>query len=352
LALAEYACHVLPAFLPAECAALCAAHSVDAFFSAGPPLFDVFRQDHVDSGSEPWSALSAAAQDAHERLTRVYRSKCRLPPQPRRAAQSSHHPHLLAQSPGAVLLAALDAPLITRYPCHRDNEDLLREEYGALLGDPALGDAASLHALVRTAPLPGNIRRLQENALDAISQRCQRQARVRRTKHVCLLCERRGHRGKPRLCSKTFRVVCQACEDDAASIAAIDMVGRIVTVQGRQLVLAPCCATVQEYAGNGRDLLPGPCSHVVGKADPSHQQPAHHGSAARKPRVACAICESQALPRGHETLDHVAARMATVHLCHRHTPPEEWLRRCANLRQFERACVEWDAKVRAAHRRG
>ena len=44
LALAEYACQVLPAFMPAEHAALCAAHSVDAFFSAGPALFDMFRQ--------------------------------------------------------------------------------------------------------------------------------------------------------------------------------------------------------------------------------------------------------------------------------------------------------------------
>jgi len=44
LALAEYACHVLPAFLPAESLSLCAAHSVDAFFSAGPAMFDVFRQ--------------------------------------------------------------------------------------------------------------------------------------------------------------------------------------------------------------------------------------------------------------------------------------------------------------------
>ena len=188
----------------------------------------------------------------------------------------------------------------------------------------------------------------QESALDLISQRCQRQARVRRTKHVCLLCERRGHRGKPRLCSRTFRVVCQACDDDAASIPAIDMVGRVVTVQGRQLILAPCCATVQEYSGTGRDLLPGPCSHSFGSAAPA----SHHGGGARKPRVTCGVCDSQALPRGHEILDHVEARMTAVHLCHRHTPPEEWLRRCANLRQFEVACLEWDAKVRGMHRRG
>ncbi len=47
LSLSEYICHVLPAFLPAECSALCAAYSVDTFFTAGPPLFDVFRQVRV-----------------------------------------------------------------------------------------------------------------------------------------------------------------------------------------------------------------------------------------------------------------------------------------------------------------
>ena len=217
----------------------------------------------------------------------------------------------------------------------------------------------------------------QEAALDRISQRCQRQARVRRTKHVCLLCERAGRRGKPRLCSRTFRVVCQACDDSASSIPAIDMLGRIVTVQGRQLILAPCCATVQEYAGTGTDLAirqeyagtgtdlairqeyAGTGSSSTSGMDEhetcihSAQAPPHQNSqGGRKARVTCSVCDSQALPRAHEVLDHLAARMTSVHLCHRHTPPEEWIRRCANLRQFELACREWERKVRANHKRG
>ena len=187
--------------------------------------------------------------------------------------------------------------------------------------------------------------------MDQIAQRCQRQARVRRTKHVCLLCERRGHRGKPRLCSRTFRVVCQACDDDAASIPAIDMVGRVVTVQGRQLIFAPCCATVQEYMGTGRDLLPGQCSHNHPASQQQHQQQQQQQQQ-RRPRATCGVCDGQALPRGHEVLDHLAGRMATVFLCHKHTPPDEWIRRSANQRQFELTCREWACKVRAAHKRG
>jgi hypothetical protein len=44
--------------------------------------------------------------------------------------------------------------------------------------------------------------------------------------------------------------------------------------------------------------------------------------------------------------------MATVHLCQRHTPPEEWIRRAPNMRHFERVCADWARKVRALHKRG
>ena len=158
------------------------------------------------------------------------------------------------------------------------------------------------------------------------------------------MCERRGHRGKPRLCSRTFRVVCQACENNSSSIPSIDMVGRIVTIQGRQLVLSPCCGTIQEYSGTGVDFMPGQCSHA-----PLQSAKAHGGG---RTRPLCAVCECSALPRVHEVVDHIAARLTAVHLCYKHTPPEDWLRNVANRRQFDSACREWSAKMRATHRRG
>jgi hypothetical protein len=164
---------------------------------------------------------------------------------------------------------------------------------------------------------------------------------------VCLLCERRGRKGKPRLCSRTFRIVCQACKDSAASIPPIDMLGRVVVILSKQYILAPCCATVQEYVGTGRDLVPGKCMH-------SHAFRREGGEVcvSAKPRRTCEVCDCQALSRGHDIVDHLAARMTTVFLCYRHTPSDEWIRRCANRRQFELTCREWDAKVKKSHRRG
>lgn len=293
------------------------------------------RQDHIDTGLEPWPALAAAAADLHDRLTRAYRAKCRLPPLQHRPPPGDAAPDQLR--------AALDAPQIVRYPCHRASDAALRGEYALLLGDQRHADAAAVHALVAVAPLPANVARLQLQALQPVAHRCQRQARLRRTHYLCLRCERRGRRGKPRLCSRTFRVVCQDCDDNPDSIVPIDAVGRVLTIHGKQLILAPCCARIREYAATGADLLfaGGPCPH-----EPPPRPDV------RRARPLCAVCDIQALSRPHQHLDPRTCRMAAVHLCQRHTPPEEWIRRVPNMRHFERVCADWARKVRAQHKRG
>lgn len=73
MALSEYVCQVIPLFLPAEFEALVESCPVAPFFAAGPALFDQFRQDHVDTGREPWAALATAAEGVNERIARVFR---------------------------------------------------------------------------------------------------------------------------------------------------------------------------------------------------------------------------------------------------------------------------------------
>jgi len=121
------------------------------------------------------------------------------------------------------------------------------------------------------------------------------------------------------------------------------MVGRVVTVQSKQLFLAPCCATIQEYAATGADFNPPStvaCPHV--------QRFRQDQAAKKKPRHSCAVwhCQAQALPRPHSVVDHREGTLETVHLCHRHTPPDEWLRRAKNFQQFNEACKAWEAKAK------
>lgn len=184
--------------------------------------------------------------------------------------------------------------------------------------------------------------------LQALAQRCQRQARVRGTYHACLSCERRGRKSAPRLCSQTFRIVCQKCGDSPDCIPPIDMVGRVVTVQSKQLFLAPCCSTIQEYAATGADFNPpssNACPHV--------QRGKTEAAAKKKPKFTCGVwhCHSQALPKPYRVVDHLEGCLETVHLCHKHTPPEEWLKKAKNFRQFSTACKAWEAKCKPQHRR-
>ena len=188
----------------------------------------------------------------------------------------------------------------------------------------------------------------QEQALRAVAQRCQRQARVRRTHHVCLSCERRARKSAPRLCSQTFRIVCQNCGDDHDCIPPIDMLGRVVTIGSRQLYLAPCCGAVQEYRGEGGEFLATEqsCPHSASASE-------GHNSGKRKLRHACAAwhCQSQALPRPHRTVDHIEGCIETLHLCYKHTPPDEWLRRAKNFKQFSETCRAWEIKCKPTHRK-
>lgn len=358
LALTEYISVVVPLYFPAEHEALLDAHPVGPFFAAAPSLADQFRQEHLDTGLEPWADLERAAAQTVDRVARAYsRSKCRAPPHPRRPPQG--------EPTQATLLRALATPRIVPYG---GVSATLQADYAILAGrheeDPEL---SVLHNLLRTAPLPSNIFELQHQALRRTAQRCERRAALQRTKHLCLLCERRGRRGAARLSSRTFRVVCQTCRDNESSIVTVDMLGRVLWSQGRQYVLAPCCGTVQEYRGTGQDLCAWPCPH--GRVEPeSFVRVPCCGSlidrddlrgptcpvcrapralpGGKRPRALCATCGAAALSRAHETLDHLRGRLQLVHLCQRHTPPEDLLRRTCNRRQFDRACAEWDARAR------
>jgi hypothetical protein len=141
-------------YFPAEHEAMCSNQAVLAYFQQGPAIFDLFRQDCVDDGMEAWAKLAGAAQEAYDKLSRTYRSKCRLPQQLRKPPHSETSPE--------ALRAALDCPSIVPYGCHWSNESLMAAEYAFLLGEQGHEkDVTAMHSLVRVAELPGSIRRLQ-----------------------------------------------------------------------------------------------------------------------------------------------------------------------------------------------
>lgn len=193
--------------------------------------------------------------------------------------------------------------------------------------------------------------------MERISEHCQRKSRVRRTLHVCLSCERKGRRSAARLCCRTFRIVCQNCGDSPDCIPPIDIVGRVVRVHGKQLYLAPCCGKVQEYTGTGRDFSTAkywiegsPCQHTESTAGLSAKEGGQKG---RKPKYSCQArsCSAQGLAKQHIVVDHLEGKMEVVHLCQKHTPPEEMMKRAKNFKQFCQCCEAWDARPKGANGR-
>jgi len=147
--LGEYICRLLPALFPAEYLAICGAQTVESFFLQGPGIFEFFRQDTLDHGEEPWHKLCFAARESHDKLCRMYRSKCRLPSQQKRLQPCEASFNLLS--------AAMKSPQIVTYPCHKAQEKLLGNEYAILLESDNMSDVAAIHSLVKTAPLPASI---------------------------------------------------------------------------------------------------------------------------------------------------------------------------------------------------
>lgn len=154
LALTEYVAFVMPAYLSPIHESLCKAFPVRTFFTQCPALTDAFRQEHIDTGAEPWHALSAAAQVAHDRISRLYKSKCRGAPAPRWPSTS--------EVPPAGVRHALAQHVLTRHPSHALNEALLQSEYAVLAGGEPSVPVADIHALVGSYPLPANIQRWQK----------------------------------------------------------------------------------------------------------------------------------------------------------------------------------------------
>jgi hypothetical protein len=153
-ALAEYTCRLIPVYFPAEHESMCSNQAVLAYFEQGPAIFDAFRQECVDDGMEPWAKLAASAQEAHEKLSRTYRSKCRL------SQQLKKPPH--CETSIEALRAALECQRMVSYGCHWSNESLMSTEYAALLSEKGLErDVAAIHSLVKVAELPGSIKSMQ-----------------------------------------------------------------------------------------------------------------------------------------------------------------------------------------------
>lgn len=204
-------------------------------------------------------------------------------------------------------------------------------------------------------PLPGNLRRMQQEALRR-RPGGPRTAYLQSRWFVCARCsivpQQRPAAGaggaapqtRLRLDTLAQRLVCATCL--TPDPVCVDLVGRVLQHRrSRHLYLCPGCATVQEYQAAPNEQPWTPVEEADGSYSCCHRPPkrglrrggGQHGGAAGG-SGACDACGEPALAAHPPTwrVDHLTGEMVPFSYCQRHTPRCEAARRAVNARQMAR----------------
>jgi hypothetical protein len=180
LALMEYLAHVLPALMPAEEEFLRATFGMGPFFDQVPLMCSEFRSALAALDGEPgwrplsdaeWAGLSERAAEAVERAARVKRKP------PRQC-----EPRRPTEEPAPEWRTALACPAVPSGS--QDDYKILAHAYAL----PKQGaDVKRFHSLIQIGLLPGNLLRMQREALARQSSdwRC---VWMRARLHMCPAC--------------------------------------------------------------------------------------------------------------------------------------------------------------------
>ena len=153
LSLLEFLCCILVNYMPAECESLNSSFNLEPLLQQAPGSFDLFRQDHINTGTESWKFLTSAAKDSFERLTRLFRCKHK--------SNFANKKKLSFDVSHNELQKALAAHSIVPYSCHRNSRCSLENEYMILYPDIPSSVLFTLHSIIRIATLPKSILALQ-----------------------------------------------------------------------------------------------------------------------------------------------------------------------------------------------
>lgn len=317
LAAMEYAARVMPAYMPAQVAFLQERDpATSPSFRRIPPICDELRQTLDEDGAAEWPAVQAWCLAAVERISRLKKSvglAAPRDPQP-------DLPVLQQQAPSA-LAAYWAVPRLQGGSPH---------EYHLL------GQGLGLHGRiiqhiqqreVQVYPLPGNLRRLQLDAVASMRARSSTQAFLRTRHFVCTHCilHAKAPQHAQRLRLDTIRqvLVCSTCLN--TDLLSVDMIGRVLRHKGQSYFLCPSCVSIRHFAGQEDSRVwfaDGQCRH----------RPA--ATQAPPARAPCDFCSLSSGACQAWRVDHLTGQMVSFAFCQRHAPSPAELQQCANARQL------------------
>lgn len=306
--------------------------AMQAYISVLVPTCDVFRRDFVQSGSESWEKLNAAASSCIDRCIRVCKFKLfRMPEAIIRG------PHCTGNTFSAAFLEG-GMPMIA---CRE-----MAVMHPLLQGNAHAESCFLLHSNLKVLPLPECVAFSQLDALDRAHSLCSKRLSAAQRLSFCCLCAINGRgsatgsnpfsSSKLRMCCHTGKLYCTVCTK--GTVVTVNMVGVLLKICATYYFMCPCCTKVRAWSASGDDLCPW-LLHSSAKQNVCgcHEFLQGVEGVCDDRTNSCAVCHSKSvLSRASMVLPDPSKRsLKRLHLCSKHAPPDHMLGVVTSTRQFK-----------------
>lgn len=392
LSMMEYLWYVCGTHLTTELDAISHVHGMGTFMEICPNICDGFRQEGLQEASWTWDSLSSVAATFVERCVRT----CKFRMGRARADAEGHafwvppwkpypmrvvlpgitHQESFQQSlqeplhtPGGQAFSytakanqepsqPLQAPVakwkrvaptqshlfeVAREMHVAQAPGVLWSVYADLHPELTVEDfhlIEHLHSRCRVHPLPCNLAATQARMLlETYGQDHAQLASVSRV-HLCLRCCNKPNADaiatKLRLCMHSGRLICVSCASHLP-VVAVDLLGKVLVVQGVTYYLCPICGGCKRWAFSGTEFTCVDCRH---RPAPTQPRPA--------PRRCLHCSKTNGLERDVLLFAELGVKVQ-VSLCSKHALPAHVSRFVTDVGDYcraARACQAEQAEAR------
>lgn len=317
----EYSLNALMDWLPCERQLFCSiCPPMKVYSSVAVAVCDVFRQDHLTTGSEDWAALNRAALSSIDRCIRVCKFKAlktseisfkfqhvdagtfhrgaldlpllqilgddaaasaaplssEAPPGAPQGGKKAASGTAATKKRGRAPSASSSSTQHQQQEQHQASPNHPEETQKLLL--PLVEALAAAHALpcsdaeallrscqtvqrsLRVYPLPVSVAWAQQGTLIELHSACSARMAAARRLSFCAVCaiNGRGFQCKLRMCCLDGALSCITCPP--GTVVTVDMLGVLLKVGCSSFYMCPCCTGLRVWNGDGSDMHAGQCT--------------------------------------------------------------------------------------------